>query len=31
MCWSHAGMSVRFFLEMGSSGLWSDLIVKDHP
>ena len=28
---SHAGVSARFFLEMDSSGLWSDSIVKDHP
>ena len=29
MCWSCAGVSARFFLEMDSSGLWSDLIMKD--
>ena len=28
MHWSCAGMSVRFFLDMDSSGLWSDSIVK---
>ena len=28
---SHAGVTARFFLEMDSSGLWSDLIVNDCP
>ena len=31
MHWSHAGMSARFFLDMDSSGLWSDSIMKDCP
>ena len=31
MCCRWAGMSARFYWEIDSRGLWSDLMVKDLP